>query len=79
MRAYARKQASAAYSIESVGGRIVDKVGAFRSQGNGHLATPGNVNQWKYPRGLKSGLRTYLPEPVKDFMRQWLERRASRK
>jgi glycosyltransferase involved in cell wall biosynthesis len=32
---------------------------------------------WSYPAGLRPGLRTWLPEPVKNVLRTWRERRAA--
>jgi glycosyltransferase involved in cell wall biosynthesis len=34
-------------------------------------------SHWAYPRGLRPGLRTYLPEPVKNLLRTWKERLAA--
>jgi hypothetical protein len=32
---------------------------------------------WSYPAGLRPGLRTWLPEPIKNVLRTWRERRAA--
>lgn len=34
------------------------------------------MTDWNYPRGLKPGLRTYLPDGVKNLLRVWRERLA---
>ncbi|MDX6752571.1 glycosyltransferase family 4 protein [Geminicoccaceae bacterium 1502E] len=41
------------------------------------IAAPLPLECWHYPRGLRPGLRTRLPEPVKNFLRVWKERLAS--
>ena len=41
------------------------------------IADPLPFNRWFYPRGLRPGLRTYLPEPVKNLLRTWKERVAA--
>ncbi len=38
------------------------------------LKTPLNVQRWSYPRGLRPGLRTYLPEGLKTRLRVLRER-----
>ena len=37
-----------------------------------------DFDRWELPPGLRRGLRTYLPEPVKNAMREWRERLAAR-
>lgn len=39
-------------------------------------ARPLSLEDWEFPRGLRSGLRSRLPEPVKNMLRQWRERLA---
>lgn len=41
------------------------------------IADPLPFERWSYPRGLRPGLRTYLPEPVKNLLRTWKERFAA--
>jgi hypothetical protein len=38
------------------------------------VAQPLNPGNWRFPRGLRSGLRTLLPEPMKHHLRQLRER-----
>jgi glycosyltransferase involved in cell wall biosynthesis len=40
------------------------------------LATPLPLDRWYYPRGLRPGVRTYLPNGVKNRLRVWRERLA---
>lgn len=39
---------------------------------------PRDLSAWDLPRGLRPGLRTHLPEPVKNVVREWRERLAAR-
>lgn len=45
-------------------------------QSPAHLPRPLPMDAWSYPRGLKPGLRSYLPKGVKNFLRTWRERCA---
>lgn len=38
------------------------------------LAPPLPIEEWRIPSGLRTGLRTYLPLPVKNFLRVVMER-----
>jgi glycosyltransferase involved in cell wall biosynthesis len=41
------------------------------------LIPPLSFAHWKYPAGLKPGLRTYLPKGLKNRLRAWRERFAT--
>lgn len=79
MRVHASARASSMYSIEAVSSQVLNKVTELRSLKGNNLASPKKISRWTYPRGLRSGLRTFLPEALKDFIRQILEQRASGK
>ena len=40
------------------------------------ISPPYSMHQWRMPAGLRPGLRTYLPQPMKNFARSLLERAA---
>jgi glycogen synthase len=40
------------------------------------LAAPLPFDQWSYPRGLRPGLRSYVPTGIKNTLRVWRERLA---
>ena len=39
-----------------------------------NIPSPLHINNWSYPRGLRPGIRTYLPTGVKNSLRSWRER-----
>jgi glycosyltransferase involved in cell wall biosynthesis len=41
------------------------------------IAPPLPLERWSYPAGLKPGLRTRLPTPLKNLLRTWKERWAT--
>jgi glycosyltransferase involved in cell wall biosynthesis len=41
-----------------------------------NVAKPLPLHDWRYPAGLKPGLRTYLPTEIKNTLRLWRERWA---
>lgn len=52
--------------------RLVDRLGRAPPP----IAAPLDLAGWSLPRGLRPGLRTYLPTPVKNFIRMMRERAA---
>ena len=50
--------------------KVVESVMAVPRQ----IKAPLSISEWSYPAGLKPGLRTYLPEGLKNRLRVWRER-----
>jgi glycosyltransferase involved in cell wall biosynthesis len=68
MSAAAKESVGRRFSIETVVEqyvRLMDKVLANPRL----LSPPLCVQRWRYPRGLRAGLRTYLPEGIKIRLR----------
>jgi len=40
------------------------------------ISAPLPVSDWKYPKGLRAGLRSYLPQGVQNLLREMRERFA---
>ncbi len=69
----ARKAAEHAFTFEGMASRyyhVIDRVAATGPD----IAAPLDLNDWSFPRGLRSGLRTYVPRPVKNWLRVMRER-----
>lgn len=74
----ARVRVSELFSVESVTERVLEAFDEFVGLKDGKLKTPPSLEQWRYPRGLKTGLRTWLPEPLKNMLRELMEKRVNR-
>jgi glycosyltransferase involved in cell wall biosynthesis len=76
MSANARARARARFSAERMAEQYLKLVCAIR--GVPPPVTPQlDPNRWDIPRGLRPGLRTFLPEPLKNFLRTVRERAAA--
>lgn len=56
------------YSIDSIS-RQYAKIISYVEEGQRHLKAPLLIERWRYPKGLKPGLRTFLPENIKAKLR----------
>lgn len=63
------------YSVERMGAEYVAVIDGLRRR-LPPTAPPLSIADWRMPRGLRSGLRTRLPTPLKNFFRMLRERSA---
>lgn len=75
MSAAARSQNGTRFSIPTMAAHYADLLESVMTRPP-DIAKPLPVTEWKYPRGLRAGLRSYLPTGVKNVLRQMRERFA---
>ncbi|CAN7612475.1 glycosyltransferase family 4 protein [Phyllobacterium sp. LjRoot231] len=69
----AREAAEQAFTFEGMASQyhhVIERVTTTRP----HISAPLDLDDWSFPRGLRSGLRTYVPRPVKNWLRVMRER-----
>jgi glycosyltransferase involved in cell wall biosynthesis len=74
----ARHRASCLFSVDSVSSKWFSLLSNVQSDYGKTLGRVCSIDDWCYPRGLLPGLRTFLPEPLKNklrLMRENLSRR----
>lgn len=74
--AAARQNNTGRFDLATMGGAYA-KVLHQAMERPATIAPPMSFAQWKYPSGLRSGLRTYLPKGLKNRLRVWRERFAT--
>ena len=73
LAAGARRKVSAAFSVDQMAAcyaTVLEDIAA----GPPPIAPPLPMEGWKLPSGLRPGLRTYLPRPLKNWLRVVRER-----
>ncbi|WP_207482569.1 glycosyltransferase family 4 protein [Arenibaculum pallidiluteum] len=76
MRAAGPMVADERFGVEAMASRyalLIERVAATRPP----VADPLDIERWRLPPGLRPGLRSYLPLPVKNLIRTVRERMAS--
>ncbi|WFB36561.1 glycosyltransferase family 4 protein [Kiritimatiellota bacterium B12222] len=66
------------FSLESVASTFIKTLKNIQGM-NVEVESGLNLETWSYPQGLKPGLRTYLPEPIKNCLRLYRERSVKHK
>ena len=69
----ARNVAQQAFTIEGMASRYYAVISRMNRKPP-VLAAPLDLNSWSVPRGLRPGLRTYVPAPIKNWLRVVRER-----
>ncbi|HET7411650.1 MAG TPA: glycosyltransferase family 4 protein, partial [Pararhizobium sp.] len=73
MSARARRKAAAEFGIERLAGDYIRLIRRLQLQAP-PIKEPLELEGWRLPQGLRPGLRTYLPRPVKNWLRVARER-----
>ena len=73
MSAAARRRVADHYSVRQMAMRYRDVIAAVRAQPAPILPVL-DFDRWSMPRGLRSGFRTFLPLPLKNWLRVMRER-----
>lgn len=73
LSAHARQRAGDAFPLERMADAYGDLIGRI-AQAPPEITPPLSLNDWAMPMGMRPGLRTYLPEPVKNWLRMGRER-----
>lgn len=71
--AAARSAAEQAFTLETMATRYNDVIERIHSK-TPAIAAPLDLDDWSFPQGLRPGLRTYVPRPVKNWLRVMRER-----
>jgi len=72
MSVAARESVQSRFSIETVAERYAGLMGKVLANPR-PLRPPLDIQRWRYPKGLRPGLRTYLPEGIKTRLRVFRE------
>jgi glycosyltransferase involved in cell wall biosynthesis len=64
----ARSAAEQAFALEGMANRYYDVLNRMKTK-RPVLAPPLDLDNWSVPRGLRPGLRTYVPQPIKNWLR----------
>ncbi len=75
MAAAARKNSVGRFDLSSMGKAYRDVLHKALN-GPAMISAPLSQKNWRYPSGLRPGLRTYLPTGIKNRLRVWRERFA---
>jgi len=65
----ARCRASDLFSVEAVSSRLCSLMSGVQSEPEELKARMHSIDKWRYPSGLRPGLRTLLPDPLKNKLR----------
>jgi glycosyltransferase involved in cell wall biosynthesis len=71
----ARADLQERFAVEAIAAQYAAILSAIRAAPR-PIASPLPISRWRYPVGLKPGLRTYLPTGLKNTLRVWRERLA---
>jgi glycosyltransferase involved in cell wall biosynthesis len=69
----AKQKVESDFTLEIMGKRYSQVIQQL-SEDRPSIAKPLALDDWSFPRGLRSGLRTYVPRPVKNWLRVMRER-----
>ena len=69
----ARQRASQMFDAGSMAASYAKLITALRANPP-QIARPLLIEGWRYPSGMRSGLRTFLPVPIKNLLREARER-----
>ncbi|SDP37935.1 glycosyltransferase family 4 protein [Phyllobacterium sp. OV277] len=69
----ARYKADVTFTIEIMAERYLNVIRNLTTD-RGDIAAPLKIEKWAMPRGLRSGLRTLVPRPLKNWLRVVRER-----
>jgi len=71
----ARKSAAGRFELANMAKSYLDVVQHVKDAPR-EINAPLSMEKWTYPAGLRPGLRTYLPNDIKKWIRLWRERLA---
>jgi glycosyltransferase involved in cell wall biosynthesis len=71
--AIARAQASNGYDVQTMSEAYFELIRDLQAAARA-IAEPSPLEQWSIPAGFRPGLRSYLPQPVKNWLRVAMER-----
>ncbi|MGH6860489.1 MAG: glycosyltransferase, partial [Phyllobacterium sp.] len=71
--AAARRVAGHAFTLDKMAGRYHDVIHCL-SEARPRIAPQLDLDAWSMPRGFQPGLRTYVPRPIKNWLRVMRER-----
>lgn len=69
----ARRKAENDFTIDIMARRYFDVISHLGEEMPA-IAAPLNIEDWSLPKGLRSGLRTFIPTPIKNWLRVMRER-----
>ncbi len=73
LSAAARDKAEHVFTIDAMARRYFEVIRLIDER-RPDIAGPLNIEEWSFPKGLRSGLRTFIPKPIKNWLRVMRER-----
>lgn len=69
----ARDKAENVFTIDAMARRYFEVIRQLQER-RPSIAAPLDIEEWSMPKGLRSGLRTFIPTPIKNWLRVMRER-----